>query len=146
MSTFCSTMLCFSKLSVVRQKGKSQNGGNKNTKPGKFFEKTNISYPLIRTRTYTYGHVHLIAELLFAVFDSFKQNVSLIEETSYGYLCFQAYWLSYISSDGARKFYIWVKKEMYNTINSYYKYTCILNLLFYKINILITVINTGKSI
>ena len=37
-------------LSIIRQKGESQNGGNKRTKYAKFSGKTNISYPLIRTR------------------------------------------------------------------------------------------------
>ena len=36
-------------MSVIRQTGKSQNGCFKKTKPTKFFRKTNISYPLIRT-------------------------------------------------------------------------------------------------
>ena len=35
--------------SVIRQKGESQNGCFKKTKHAKFSEKTNISYPLIRT-------------------------------------------------------------------------------------------------
>ena len=35
---------------VIRQKGESQNRGNKKTKHFEFSEKTNISYPLIRTR------------------------------------------------------------------------------------------------
>ena len=38
-----------SDMSVIRRKGESQNGGNKKTKYAKFFEKANISYPLIRT-------------------------------------------------------------------------------------------------
>ena len=37
--------------------GKSQNGGNKKTKHAKFSEKTNISYPLIRTHTCAYQGV-----------------------------------------------------------------------------------------
>ena len=37
---------------VIRQKGKSQNGSFKKTKHAKFSEKTNISYPLIRTRSF----------------------------------------------------------------------------------------------
>ena len=40
--------------SVIRQKGESQNGSNKKTKYADFFRKTNISYPLIRTRTYVH--------------------------------------------------------------------------------------------
>ena len=40
-------------LLVIRQKGESQNGCFKNTKGAKFSEKTNISFPLIRTRTCT---------------------------------------------------------------------------------------------
>ena len=36
---------------VIRQKGESQNGGNKKTKHVKFSEKMNISYPLIRTQS-----------------------------------------------------------------------------------------------
>ena len=32
--------------SVIRQKGESQNGGNKKTKNAKYSEKTNISYTL----------------------------------------------------------------------------------------------------
>ena len=35
--------------SVIRQKGESQNGRYKKIKHAKFSEKTNISYPLIRT-------------------------------------------------------------------------------------------------
>ena len=38
-----------------------------------------------------------------------------------------------------------VKEEMYNTINSYYKYTSISKSSFYKINILILPTNTGKK-
>ena len=38
--------------SVIRQKGESQNGGKKKTNHARFSEKANISYPLIRTRTY----------------------------------------------------------------------------------------------
>ena len=40
------------KSSVIRQKGESENECSKKTKHTKFSEKTNISYPLIRTRTY----------------------------------------------------------------------------------------------
>ena len=39
-------------LSALRQKGESQNIGNKKTKHAKFSEKTNIFYPLIRTCAY----------------------------------------------------------------------------------------------
>ena len=39
------------------QKCESQNGGNKKVKHAKFSEKTNISYPLIRTRTCAYRGV-----------------------------------------------------------------------------------------
>ena len=46
----CSTLIS----SVLRQNGKSQNRGNKETKHAKFSEKTNISYPLIRSRTCAY--------------------------------------------------------------------------------------------
>ena len=42
----------FGNLSVIRQKGESQNRCYKQTKHAKFSEKTNISYPLIRTSTY----------------------------------------------------------------------------------------------
>ena len=38
-----------------------------------------------------------------------------------------------------------VLKEMYNTMNSYYKYTSIPKSYFYKINILILPINTGEK-
>ena len=38
------------------------------------------------------------------------------------------------------------KKEMYNTMNSYHKYTSIPKSSFNKINILILPINTGKNI
>ena len=38
-----------------------------------------------------------------------------------------------------------VKEEMYNTMNSYYKYTSIPKSSFYKINILILPINTGEK-
>ena len=34
---------------VIRQKGESENGGNKKNKADQIFRKTNISYPLIRT-------------------------------------------------------------------------------------------------
>ena len=37
------------------------------------------------------------------------------------------------------------KEKMYNTINSYYKYTSIPKSSFYKINIFITPINTGEK-
>ena len=37
------------------------------------------------------------------------------------------------------------KEEMYNTINSYYKYISIPKSSFYKINIFITPINTGEK-
>ena len=40
------------KASVIRQKGESPNGFFKKTKHAKFSEKRNISYPLLRTRTY----------------------------------------------------------------------------------------------
>ena len=43
--------------SVIRQKGGFQNACFKETKQGNFSEKTNISYPLIRTRTCTYQWV-----------------------------------------------------------------------------------------
>ena len=47
--------------SVFRQKGESQNGGNKKTKHDKFFEKKqNISCPLIRRRTFAYQRVRNI--------------------------------------------------------------------------------------
>ena len=39
---------------VVRQKGESKNADNKKNKAGKISKKTNISYPLIRTRTCAY--------------------------------------------------------------------------------------------
>ena len=35
--------------SVIRQKGESENGGNKKNKADQIFRKTNISHPLIRT-------------------------------------------------------------------------------------------------
>ena len=38
-----------------------------------------------------------------------------------------------------------IKEEMYNTMNSYYKYTSIPKLSFYKINILILPINTEEK-
>ena len=40
------------KSSCLMQKDESENGGNKKTKHVKVSKKTNISYPLIRTRTY----------------------------------------------------------------------------------------------
>ena len=43
--------------SVIRQKGESQNGYFKKTKYAKFSDKTNISYPLICTRTCLYQRV-----------------------------------------------------------------------------------------
>ena len=39
--------------SVIRQKGKSQNGSHKKMKPN-FPKKRNISYPLIHTHSYAY--------------------------------------------------------------------------------------------
>ena len=42
--------------SVIRQKGESQNGCFKKTKHAKFSAKTNIFYPLIRTRTCAYAY------------------------------------------------------------------------------------------
>ena len=50
------TSIITSMLSVIRQKGESQNGYFKKTsKPN--FRKANISYPLIRTCMYTYQRV-----------------------------------------------------------------------------------------
>ena len=46
-------------LSVMRQKGKFQNGCFKKTKHAKFSKKTNISYPLIRTRFKKNGKMFL---------------------------------------------------------------------------------------
>ena len=43
--------------SVIRQKAKSKNGGNKKTKHSKLSEKTNIPKPLIRTRPGAYQGV-----------------------------------------------------------------------------------------
>ena len=40
--------------SVIRQKGECQDGGNKKINHAEFSEKTNISQPLIRTRTCAY--------------------------------------------------------------------------------------------
>ena len=53
---------------VIRQKGKSQNGGNK-TKHAKFSEKINVSYPLIHTRTCAYQGVRNV--WLFFFFGKF---------------------------------------------------------------------------
>ena len=47
----------FYNSSVIKQKGKSQNGCFKETKHPIFSEKTNISYPLIRKRTCEYQGV-----------------------------------------------------------------------------------------
>ena len=44
-------------MSVIRQKGKSQNGCFKKTKHAKFSEKTNIFYPLICTQMCVYQGV-----------------------------------------------------------------------------------------
>ena len=44
-------------LSAIRQKGNFKAGVTKKTKQAKFFRETNISYPLIRTRTCTYQEV-----------------------------------------------------------------------------------------
>ena len=49
--------IMWNRSSIIRQKGESQNGGNKKTKHAKFSAKTNISYPLIRTRTSAYQGV-----------------------------------------------------------------------------------------
>ena len=57
--------------SVIIQKGKSQNGGNKKRKHATFSAKTNISYSLIRNRTCAYQGV---------------RNVRLFEK--FGVLCF----------------------------------------------------------
>ena len=54
---------------VIRQKGKYQNGGNKKTKHAKFSEKTNVSYPLIHTRTCAYQGVRNV--WLFFFFGKF---------------------------------------------------------------------------
>ena len=57
---------------VIRQKGKYQNGGNKKTKHAKFSEKTNVSYPLIHTRTCAYQGVRNVQVfLLFFFFGKF---------------------------------------------------------------------------
>ena len=53
---------------VIRQKGKYQNGGNKKTKHAKFSEKTNVSYPLIHTRTCAYQGVRNVQVFLFFFF------------------------------------------------------------------------------
>ena len=45
------------KSSVIRQKGESQNGCFKKDKARQNFRKTNISYPLTRTRTCAYQGV-----------------------------------------------------------------------------------------
>ena len=41
----------------MRQKGRSQKGGNEKTKHAKISKKTNISYPLIRTHSCTYQRI-----------------------------------------------------------------------------------------
>ena len=46
--------------SVIRQKGESQNGCFQKTKARQIFRKTNISYPLIRTRASAYQGVRNI--------------------------------------------------------------------------------------
>ena len=46
-------------MSVIRQKGESQNRGNKKTKHAKFSEKANISYPLNR-KHYRRNVLHII--------------------------------------------------------------------------------------
>ena len=56
---------------VIRQKGKYQNGGNKKTKHAKFSEKTNVSYPLIHTRTCAYQGVRNVQVFLFFFFGKF---------------------------------------------------------------------------
>ena len=55
---------------VIRQKGKSQNGGNK-TKHAKFSEKINVSYPLIHTRTCAYQGVRNVQVFLGFFFGKF---------------------------------------------------------------------------
>ena len=57
MKLFNSERLKGVNTSLIRQKGESQNGCFKNTKHVKFSEKTNISYPLICTRTCAYQGV-----------------------------------------------------------------------------------------
>ena len=57
MKLFDSQRLKGFNSSVIRQKGESQNGCFKKTKHVKFFEKTNISYPLICTSTYVFQGV-----------------------------------------------------------------------------------------
>ena len=47
--------------SIIRQKGESQNGGNKKTKEIKFSEKMKISYPLIRIHTCAYQGVRNVS-------------------------------------------------------------------------------------
>ena len=56
---------------VIRQKGKYQNGGNKKTKHAKFSEKTNVSYPLIHTRTCVYQGVRNVQVFLVFFFGKF---------------------------------------------------------------------------
>ena len=56
--------------SIVRQKGESQNGGNKKTKETKFSKKINISYPLIRTHTCVYQGVRNV---------SYSENLEFIK-------------------------------------------------------------------
>ena len=58
-------------MSVMRQKGESQNGCFKKTKHAKFSERTNISYPLIRARMCAYQgpkNVRFSENLAYSVF------------------------------------------------------------------------------
>ena len=64
---FLVVLKSFWNSSVIRQKGESQNGCFKKTKHVKFSEKTNISNPLIRTRTCAYQKVRNVR--FFGKFD-----------------------------------------------------------------------------
>ena len=67
--------------SVIRQKGESQNGFFEKTKHAKFSEKTSISYPLIRTRTYAYQGVRncSFTEHFANVLNEYSQSNNWIE-------------------------------------------------------------------
>ena len=51
---------CYNTLSVLRQMGESQNGCFKKKKTRQILQKTNIPYPLIRTRTCAYQGVRKV--------------------------------------------------------------------------------------
>ena len=65
---------CGEKSSIIRQKGESQNGGNKKTRHANCSHKKIISYPLKRTRKFGVLCFLVTSFLRFALFPYYRQN------------------------------------------------------------------------